>query len=176
MTILNIVPECFVDTKIAEILGQVKKYNHQHGCGDVANELKNKLQDSIALGIIDEDKNKGPQAKYFSEFETIAEENNLILKKIKNKKHYLILICPEVEKWLLNDSQKINIDPGSEPYNLPRELKGFVQKTKLQNIEKNEGFKRFIKDLVKEKAPSITTLKKWIELFNANQLDDLRQT
>jgi hypothetical protein len=51
MTTLNIVPECYIDTKIAEILGQDRKYNHQHGCGDVANELKNKLQNNIAIGF-----------------------------------------------------------------------------------------------------------------------------
>lgn len=171
MTILNIVPECYVDTKIAEILGQAKKYNHQHGCGDVANQLKTKLKDSPALGIIDEDKNKGPQAKYFSEFEMLAEENNLILQKHKSKKHYLILICPEVEQWLLADSQKVNINP--ESFELPNELKGFVQKTKIQNIDKHEGFYRFIKTLIREKSPSITTLKLWIELFKNNKLDTL---
>ena len=38
MTELSIVPECYVDTKTAEIVSQAKrKYNHQHGCGDVAN-------------------------------------------------------------------------------------------------------------------------------------------
>ena len=81
MTELSIVPECYIDTKIAEIIGQAsKKYNHQHGCGDVANQLKNRLKDKIALGIIDEDKYKGPAAKYFSEFNIIVTENNLILK------------------------------------------------------------------------------------------------
>jgi hypothetical protein len=173
MTTLNIVPECYVDTKIAEILGQAKKYNHQHGCGDVANVLKNKFQNNIALGIIDQDENKGPGAKYFLEFEILIEENNLILKKHKSKKQYLILICPEVEKWLLTDSQKVNIDPADDLYKLPGQLTGFVQKTKNQNIDKNEGFKRFIKALVKEKAPSITTLKHWIELFKEGQLDNL---
>lgn len=173
MAILNIVPECFVDTKIAEILGQAKKYNHQHGCGDVANVLKNKLQDTIALGIIDEDKNKGPGAKYFSEFKTLVEKNKLILKKHKNKKHYLILICPEVEKWLLTDSQKVNIDPTDDSYKLPDQLTSFVKRTKTRNIEKNEGFKRFIKALEREKAPSITTLKLWIELFKEDKLDTL---
>ena len=175
MTILNIVPECYVDTKIAEILGQVKKYNHQHGCSDVARELKNKLRDKIALGIIDEDKNKGPHAKYFLEFELLLKENNLILQKHKIKEHYLILICPEVEEWLLSDAEKVNITPADEKYNLPADLKGFVQKTKIQNIEKNEGFKRFIKALVKEKSPSITTLKKWIEMFSAGKMGDLKK-
>ena len=86
MTELNIIPECYVDTKVAEILGESsKKYNHQHGCGAVANELRKR--ENIALGIIDEDAGKGPPASYFSEFEVVKQENNLILKKHKQKKH-----------------------------------------------------------------------------------------
>ena len=66
MTVLNILPECFVDTKVAKIITFAsEKYNHQHGCGQIANQLKNRLRDAIALRIIDEDKNKGPVAKYY---------------------------------------------------------------------------------------------------------------
>jgi len=173
MTELNIIPECYVDTKVAEILGQAsKKYNHQHGCGDVANELKK--NDRIALGIIDEDKDKGPSAKYFSEFEIIRGENNLILKKHKNRKQYLILICPEIEKWLLQDAIRVKVNPGD--YNLKNNLVGFKQVSKIKDLDKNEGFYRFIKALIREKSPSITTLKSWITLFKANQLDSIPNT
>ena len=58
MTELNIIPECYVDTKVAEITGRAKRtYNHQHGCGNVANKLK-ELLNEIAIGIIDEDAKK----------------------------------------------------------------------------------------------------------------------
>ncbi len=174
MTELNIVPECYVDTKIAEIVGEAKrKYNHQHGCGDVANILQRKLKDKIALGIIDEDKHKGPTPKYFLEFNLILEENNLILKRHKSRKQYLILICPEAEKWLLQDSIKVNINPSDAEYKLPDNFKEFIRISKEKDIDKNEGFKKFIKALIREQAPSITTLKKWIELFKADQLDSL---
>lgn len=170
----NIVPECYVDTKIAEILGQAKrKYNHQHGSGDVANEMKNRLKDKVVLGIVDEDFRKGIKPGYFLEFDLIIEKDNLILKKHKTKSHYLIFICPEVEKWLLVDAEKININPSDEKFNLPVELKGFTKISKIKDIDKNEGFKNFIKTLVKQKAPSITTLKTWIELFKTNELDSL---
>lgn len=173
MIVRNIVPECYVDTKIAEILGQDKKYNHQHSCGNVANELKYKLKDHVALGIVDEDKNKGSVAKYFLEFELIKNENNLILKKHKTRNQYLILICPEIEKWLMADAEKVQIDPADNNYKLPNQLKDFIQISKIRDIDKNEGFKNFIKALVREKAPSVTTLKKWIELFKNNELDKL---
>ena len=80
---LNIFPECYVDTKIAQILGEAKKkYNHHAGVGGVSNKmLTNKLKDQPALGIVDEDKGKGSMPKYFLEFNTIIEKDNLILKK-----------------------------------------------------------------------------------------------
>lgn len=175
MTELNIVPECYVDTKVAEIVGQAKrKYNHQHGCGDVANQLKNRLRNNISLGIIDEDRNKGHAAKYFSEFETVVTESNLILKRHREREQYLILICPEIEKWLLADANQVGIKP--EEYSLPSELKNFKRLTKIQDIDRNEGFKNFIKTLIKSKSPSITTLKKWLSLFQAGKMERLANT
>ena len=173
MTELIIIPECFVDTKVAEILGEaLRKYNHQHGNGDVAKKLT-KLPNNICLGIVDEDAKKGPKPKYFLDFLPIKEENNLILKKHKEKKQYLIFICPEIEAWLMNDAKKANIDPSDVKFNLPQDLKGFKKLTKTKGIDKNEGFVRFIKALIKEGTPSITTLKKWISLFKEDKLDHL---
>lgn len=168
MTELNIIPECFVDTKVAEIVGMAsRKYNHQHGCGDVANRMM-RLKDEICLGIIDEDKNKGPRAKYFGEFRTCNNENNLILQRHNSRNQYLILICPEIEKWLFNDAKNVKVDP--EEFGLPLELKGFISKSKTQDIDRNEGFKRFIKTLINQKAPSISTLKCWIEQFKTGEM------
>lgn len=170
MTELNIVPECYVDTKVAEIAGQAtRKYNHQHSCGDVANQLKNKLKDNVSIGIIDEDKHKGPAAKYFSEFDVVKTENNLILKKHKTRKQYLVLVCPEIEEWLMADASYVNINPTD--YDLPESMKGFKEITKTQDIDKHLGFYRFTKALLRENAPSITTLRNWIELFKKDELD-----
>jgi hypothetical protein len=173
MTDLSIVPECYVDTKIAEIVGQAKrKYNHQHGFGDVSNEMEHSLKNIMALGIIDEDKYKGATSEYFSAFEFVKQENSLILKQhAVRKHHYLILVCPEVEKWLLEDAQKAGLNPSN--YDLPDELKGLIKISKIRDIDRNEGFKNFIKALIREQAPSITTLKKWVELFKSNDLNTL---
>lgn len=167
----NIVPECYADTKVAEIVGQAKKYNHQHGNGDVANELLKRLANSMALGIIDEDKHKGAKAKYLQEFKRVEENNGLILQKHPQRQHYLILVCPEIEKWLMGNAKAVNINPVD--YQLPNELKGLIKLTKIKDIDKNEGFKRFIKHLINAEAPGITTLKTWLILFNQNQLHTL---
>lgn len=171
MTVLNILPECHVDTKVAEIITYAsEKYNHQHGCGQIANQLKNRLKDNVALGIIDEDKNKGPIAKYFLEFEEMRSENGLILKKHFNRKQYLILICPEIEEWLLMNADAVNIELST--YNLPSFLKGFKQTTKAQNIDLHIGFYRFIKSLMNKKSPGIMTLKNWINAFKTNTIEN----
>ena len=92
MTALNIVPKCYVDTKIAElVVRSSEKFNHQHGYGQIANELKNKLKNVPAIGIIDEDKNKGPAPKYFLEFYEIRSTDNLILKRHNEKLQFLII-------------------------------------------------------------------------------------
>lgn len=172
MTVLSILPECHVDTKVAEIITYAsEKYNHQHGCGQIANQLKNRLKDNVALGIIDEDKNKGPIAKYFLEFEEMKKENGLILKRHTHKKQYLILICPEIEDWLLMNANATNIDPLS--YNLPSNLKGFKQITKTQNIDLNIEFYRFVKSLMNKTAPGITTLQSWINAYRTNTIENL---
>ena len=172
---LRIFPECFVDTKITEILaGFSKKVYHQGGCGDVANALKG--YGRYALGIIDEDKNKGSVPKYFSEFDLIKEENNLILKKHRIREQYLIMISPEIEKWLLEDAQKANINLRDVDYDLPDNLKDFKKDSKRNDIDKNIGFYKFIKALVSAEAPSVTTLKNWITLFKENKLDSIINT
>lgn len=172
MTVLNILPECFVDTKVAEIITYAsEKYNHQHGCGQIASQLKNRLKNNIALGIIDEDKNKGPVAKYFLEFEQIKSENELILKKHKSREQYLILICPEVEEWLLRNANAVGVQLSS--HNLPDKLKGFKQITKTQDIDKNIEFYQFIKSLLNKKAAGIITLKNWIDAFKTDTIKNI---
>jgi hypothetical protein len=172
MTALNILPECYVDTKVAEIITYAsKKYNHQHGCGQIANLLKNRLKNSVALGIIDEDKNKGPVANYFLEFEEIKSENGLILKRHHTREQYLILICPEIEEWLMSNANSVGVELTS--HNLPAQLKGFKQITKTPDIDRNMEFYQFIKELLNKKASGIITLRNWIDAFKSNTLVDI---
>src|SRR5256885_10891836 len=112
MTALNIVPECYVDTKLAEILAESStKFNHQKGHGNVANKMQFALKNRVALGVIDEDTIKVRKAKYFSEFKEIRTENNLILQKHSRRKHYLIIIKPAIEKWLLENAKVSEVVP-----------------------------------------------------------------
>ena len=171
-TELRIIPECYVDTKVAEMAGNgyesYDRYNHQHGCGDVARELIKRSSISC-LGIVDEDKNKGPRPKYFLEFTTVKDQNHLLLKKHKERKQYLILI----EKWLLKDAVTVQINPTDQEYQLPADLKGLITLSKTRDIINNKRFRAFVAHLLEKNAPSIMTLRNWIELFKQGQLDSV---
>ncbi|MEP6466225.1 MAG: hypothetical protein ABJB05_07950 [Parafilimonas sp.] len=165
MTALNIVPECYVDTRLAEILAQSsKQIFHQKGHGQVANKMLFKLKDQFALGIIDKDTIKVRKSRYFSEFNDIRKENSLILQKHFKLSHYLIIIDPAIEKWLLQNAEVSNIAPD----NLGNNLKDLLSFTKRQHIHRNIYFTEFIIKLINNHAPGIITLKTWIEKFLAN--------
>lgn len=166
MTELNIVPECEVDTRIVQILADIsKRPNHQKGHGNVASKMQFDLKNYQALGIIDEDTIKVRKAKYFSEFKSIKTENGLTLKKHEERNHYLIVIMPAIEKWLLQNAELVNIIPENLGYELS-DLKNF---TKKKSIHKNQDFYVFIKKLIRQQAPGIILLKTWLEKFIANE-------
>lgn len=103
-------PECYADTLLIECLLPTKTgYNHKNSCFKVEAEMKNgKLKDRFAVGIIDNDKK---QIKYLVEFEEIGKvENSLILWKHNEKHHYIIQLCPALEKWVLNVCGKAAIE------------------------------------------------------------------
>ena len=56
MSNLNLIPECYGDTLLVEILG-FKRPNHQtSGIGQVIKVMKEKYSNRLAIGIIDADK------------------------------------------------------------------------------------------------------------------------
>jgi len=166
MTELNIVPECEVDTRLVQILADItKRPNHQKGNGNVANKMLFDLKNQLALGIIDEDTIKVRKAKYFTEFKLIKTENFLTLQKHYQIDHYLIIIKPAIEKWLLKDAEV----SGVTPENLGHQLSDLKNFTKKKAIHKNQDFYVFIKKLIRQQAPGIISLKTWIEKFMTNE-------
>lgn len=162
MTELNIVPECEVDTRLVQILANFKKPpNHAKGHGNVANKLKFDLKNRIALGVIDEDKTKIRKSPYFELFTLTVSKYNLTLKKHPSLSHYLILINPPIEIWLLENAKISNVTSEKLGNNL-KDVKDF---TKRKDIHRNVHFTAFIKELIKTHAPGVILLKTWIEKF-----------
>jgi hypothetical protein len=114
-----------------------KRYNHQHGCFDVSNEMQlYGLKDSFAVGIIDNDKKK---AKYLNEFIEIDNiEDSLKLYKHKVKHQYFIEVNSAIEVWILKVCEQEEIDIAK--FDLPDNLKALKKITKPKTSSKDKRF------------------------------------
>ena len=97
----HIIPECYVDTNLVQILMQIKGVNHQFSCGQVTNTMQKYYANSFSIGIIDND---DIQSTYSTESEVIAESNELILCHHPGSQHYLIRIKNIMETFILNSA------------------------------------------------------------------------
>ena len=145
----SIIPECFADTLLIEILVPTKRgYNHQRSCFKVESTMKG--LNSFALGIIDKDKK---QIKYLDKFKIIDEvAGDLILWRHVDIEihHWIIQICPALEKLLLKICKTENID------------------TNNFGDDALEGIKYFTKSASRLNSPILQTLFNEIRRKNKN--------
>lgn len=158
----SIIPECYADTLLIETLVPTKKgYNHQHNCFKVEATMKGLK--SFALGIIDRDKK---QIKYLEKFNVIDKvEGNLILWRHADKQihHWIIQICPALEKWLLNVCEQENIDVTSFGEDLFNGIKFFTKSTSRLNSPILQSL--FIEINKRNENLSVRKLKGWVKLL-----------
>lgn len=132
---LNFIPECYVDTNLVETLMNVD-VNHQHSCSKVAHTMEHTKTDSFAVGIIDNDKKK---PTYVSSFTLIASKEHFKLLKHQDRHHYLIIISPAIDRFIIDCAQKSNIN--LEDYGLPHNFNNFKEQTKKITSNKDTRFK-----------------------------------
>ncbi|MEM6317959.1 MAG: hypothetical protein AAF960_09825 [Bacteroidota bacterium] len=155
MSNLNLLPECYGDTLLLEMLG-FKKTNHQtSGIGQVIKVMKEKYANRLAVGLIDADKKITPS--YFKEFQQIEAENRLKLLKYQQRNHYLIMVTPALEKFILQAA--IDVDKDEKPFN---NLKSLKRLTKSIHVSQNQDFKNFLNTLRQRKAPGFLTNQNWL--------------
>lgn len=151
---LAIIPECYVDTNLVETLNPPQKqYNHQKGCGTVTKVMKEKFDDSFALGIIDKDKK---EVGYLKEFAELAHSDGLVLHKHKTKHQYIIQIVPGMERFIFNCLAECGISP--EDFELPADLELFMKESKTTNSKDDVRFKKLFKALIKARSVEILRL------------------
>lgn len=97
-----IIPECYVDTNLVETLVCHGGCNHQKGCNQVAKVMKEKFSNRFAVGIIDADKRK---PSYLNEFNELAASSHLKLYRHNNRNHYIILVSPAIDGFILSCAQ-----------------------------------------------------------------------
>lgn len=156
------IPECYVDTNLIETLVKAQGCNHQKGCNQVCKVMKEKFADRFAIGIIDADKR---QPSYVSEFNTIGERGHLKVLKHPSRPHFIILISPAIDQFILDSAADLEINLSD--FNLPADLHSFTKQTK--NILSNKD-KRF-RDLFTALAPAseISILKDLLSYLNSFQ-------
>lgn len=161
----HIIPECFIDTKLVKQVSppQRGRYNHQKGCSNVVKTMQEKLGDDFALGIVDRDKRS---LGYAEEFDVVFDyESNIQLFKHREKHHYLIFICPAIEKWIIKNADEVNIS--LTDFGLPHEFKSLTYITKTSKSESedeySDNFKQLFRELIDKEPKAIMLLKFWID-------------
>lgn len=164
-------PECNLDTLLVEvILQKAFSVNHQKGNSSIPVRMDEKaLKDSFAVGIIDEDKIKLRALDRFTEIKRLSKKGLKLFKHNEiDTHHYFIQICPAIEKWILNESKKGEIDIADVKYKLPNTLKGLVN-LKGFSQRNDQRFKILFLDMLNnKKCDEIITLKRWLLFLKEN--------
>lgn len=168
---LFIIPECYIDTNLVETLIKTDGCNHQKGCNTVVKVMNERFAKDFALGIVDKDKR---QIRYASEFEDVVSTDSLGLKKHPDHPHYLIMIDPAVDGFILKCAEELQLR--MEDFGFSSELKRFTDITKSVTGKNDPTFKKLFREL--RMASEMRILKGWIEYLRArkweSQADELR--
>lgn len=165
----HVIPECYIDTRLVKALvPPLMRYNHQHGCSNVAKQMQEKLEGDFALGIIDKDKKA---LKYLDECQLVCEQDGFLqLLKHQTQNHFLIIIRPAMEKWILNTAKSSGLS--LPDFGLPADLDKLCDLTKTAKGDKEDPnvqkFGSLFRALRQSNPPSITILKFWITYLKAN--------
>ena len=147
--LLNVLPECYVDTNMIEYLLDAG-VNHQHSCSKVVGQLKTTFSDRFAIGIIDKDK---VELGYIPECDVIAHTQHLTFLKHRTRSQFLITIAPAIDGFVLDCAIEQGVD--TKQFGIPSDLKGFTQMSKSVTSNTDARFKALfvaIKDNAEIKA------------------------
>jgi hypothetical protein len=138
------IPECYADTTLTDFFLRNKDLIiHQRGITKVASIMeKSGSKYARIVGIVDADKRT---PRYFDEFIEKKRIGNVVLKQKPHSEQSLIVLQPELERFLINCSEKSNIDLAD--FNLPSHIDELIEITKSVSIANNHNFKRLLKSL-----------------------------
>jgi hypothetical protein len=168
-----IIPECYIDSCLIEVLLQANRdhVNHKKGNGTVANEMKNKFANDFCVGIIDEDRK---DLDYLNEFDLVSETNYLKLRKHKRANHYIIQVRPVIEKWMMSICSEFGIPMNK--FDLPDNWIDLVRISKSVTSKHDQRFIRLFKKMKSEEVEPVMQLQKWLEYLKANKYNaDINQ-
>lgn len=160
---IRFIPECHADTALMRIfVDNHDLIDHQAGLNEVANEMKNVKDKSYTLiGLIDDDKTKPP---YFHDFEVLKDSCKYVLfKKKPNLEHFLIIIRPAFERFLIENAKDLSIDLNS--FGLDNDMRILKKFTKKENIKTDPNFKGLLQTMKEQKAEAFVEIDEFIKRF-----------
>ncbi len=166
---LHVIPECYIDTKLIKIAAPPQvRYNHQKGCSNVVKVMQEKLSDDFAFGIIDRDKKIMAYVEQFTVVYDVPDRLQLL--KHPTRCHYLIIICPAVEKWIVLTAEEAEIRLTN--FGLPHDFEKLRAITKTSKSEHDdpysENFQRLFKEIRSRSPRPWMVLTFWITYLKAN--------
>lgn len=141
---LRIVPECYADTNLINVLVD-KSCNHQKGCSTVCNTLDKKLKDEFAIAVIDKDKRK-PHS--LDKFKLVAETEHFDVMKHTRCHQFIILIKPAIESFILFAANELNIQLCSVDSKLSNDIESLKMITKNEDAKESVLLRNLYKKLL----------------------------
>lgn len=152
----NVIPECFADTVLVEMLGFNQPNHALNSCvSSVLKTVKNSRPAQMVVGIIDSD--RGKSEKLLDEFELVAEEHGI--KKFIREKQTVLVLCPAFEGWVFQNATEKNISPEKHGFATQKSLE---KAAKSYHAKKDGQLKNFFGLLKIKQAPGFVQLKTWI--------------
>lgn len=151
----EIIPEDGAMRALVLVLG-FRKPNTGLGIGDTLNKIEQNFKNRFAVGIVDDDKRKPKLFDAYSE--QLKTQDSLRLMQKPKSSHYLIVVEPAIEKWLLENAEKVDV---TSPFVVLKDLQR-VTKNEIE-VVKNQSFKQFLSDLNNANAPGFVTMADWMD-------------
>ncbi len=180
----SVIPECFIDSNLFNVLLNFEKesVNHTKGNGTVITKMEKKFSNLFCIGIIDKDKRDLHQIN--ANFQKVTIKNvdeYFILYKHKEAHHYLIQMVPEVETWICNVVKKLEINFEIDSCDIslisPKELANI---TKNVAIKTDPRFKALFKEIIKKSTednflPVLKLRNIIVKILNDNYAVDINE-
>lgn len=156
---LQILPECYADTALVLLFVPDRlTVVHIFGIPNVAKEMQEaagRENAGIRIGLVDNDKRVPP---YLLAFDTVSEQDKVILKRKGQTEQYLIVIDKAIESFLLWNVQQTGLN--IVDYGFVNDVKLLGKALKTSAIGTNFSYLKLLADLHARQAPGFFTLER----------------
>ena len=163
---LQILPECYADTALVyQFVPDYQLVVHISGITNVAKEMQEAVarnDESTRVGFVDNDKAKRVPP-YLRNFNTIFEQDKVLLKRNEQTNQHLIVIDRAIESFLLWNTLQVELNVAD--YGFLHDIKAFGKALKTSSIGSNTNYLRLLTDLHTRQAPGFFTLERILNDF-----------